>query len=398
MTEYKRIFWLAEAEAFSEEMAQIRHQIHSWPELGNAEFQTSSLIQMKLKELGISTVSGPGTAVRGLLFADGESTEGRRTIGFRADMDALPLEERTGVSWASQRPEIMHGCGHDFHTAALLGAAYVLQNQRARLRGNIQFLFQPDEEGNGGAARMIDAGALEQPFVEAVYGAHVDPGLPAGRIGLRSGAFYAASDMFTIRVTGKSAHGAQPEQGIDALRAAAQMVLQLDQLSSGDAEEKPWGRAVVTAGRLNGGSAGNILAGQAELEGILRSFGKENRRKLKEALQQTVSAIEEESGVRAEIQLRESYPGIVNHEEETETVKRAALTLFGENRISHIRDPLMTTEDFGCFLEQRRGAFFHLGTGGDYPLHHPSFCPPDWLLPHLAALYCQIAEEEGIIR
>lgn len=391
--------WLKEAQMEAEELKKIRHQIHSWPELGNREFQTSAFICQKLEAWGIQRMPSEGTAVCAVLRAEsekgkaGKASAAERVAAFRADMDALPLIEKTAVEWASRRPGIMHGCGHDFHTAALLGAAFLLSKYREELKGTIKFFFQPDEEGEGGAARMIEAGALENPRVEAVFGAHVDPALPAGWIGFRAGAFYAASDMFTVRVEGRSAHGAQPEKGIDALRAAAAMILKLDGLTSRGGEGAPWGRAVVTVGKMAGGSAQNVLADQAEFSGIIRSFGRDNRRRIREAFYQQIHEVKEESGCLAEVLFQESYPGVVNHQQETEFVREAAADFLGRQRTVFIAEPLMTTEDFGYFLQERGGCFFHFGVGGDYPLHHPSFCPADDLLPVLTGFYCKLAED-----
>ena len=387
--------WLKEAVKSAPEMKEIRHQIHSWPELGNEEFQTSALICRNLEQWGIETVKEMGTSVCGILRPEGQGEKektGKGAIALRADMDALPITEKTGVEWASKRSGIMHACGHDFHTAALLEAAFLLSRHRKELEGTIKFFFQPDEEGRGGARRMTEAGLLENPRVEAVFGAHVDPGLPAGWIGVKPGAFYAASDMFTVRVRGKSAHGAQPEKGVDALRAAAAMVWKLDGLTSYREEEAPWGRAVVTVGKIAGGSAGNILADDVEFSGIIRSFGQDNRRRVREAFYDSIRQVEQETGCRCEILFQESYPGVVNHEREADLVRTVSENFLGKDKTVLLSEPLMTTEDFGYFLQERKGCFFHFGVGGEYPLHHPAFYPPDDLLPVLAAFYCRLTE------
>lgn len=372
--------FLAEARRHFAEICRVREEIHRFPELGNSEFKTAETVETFLHDCGIETVRLTETAVMGVL----RGADGGKTVAFRADMDALPICEMTGASFASENKGVMHACGHDVHTAALLGAAKLLSLCRERLRGEVRFLFEPDEEGSGGAARMIAAGALQG--ADAVFGAHVSPELPPCKVGIRFGKFYAASDVFCVTVHGKSAHGAEPEKGIDALSAAAQMIPLLKALPENFSD-----KAVISVGSFQAGTAGNIIADKAEFSGIIRTLGRENRDAVKEAFGKTVLAVAEQNGATADILLRESYGGVVNFDAETEFVRRTAVNCLGEDAVCIIDTPTMTTEDFGCFLDAVPGAFYHIGAGCAAPLHSQEFLPSDDALLTAAALHAAIA-------
>lgn len=378
---------------YSEDIKEIRRTIHRHPELGNDEWHTSELIEAHLQSFGIETQRVLSTAVAGTLRGScgadgGRASDGRSgTVALRADMDALPLYEMTDSRFVSEIPGKMHACGHDVHVAAALGAARLLSNHRDQLKGNVVFLFQPDEEGSGGAERMIKAGCLEH--VDAVFGAHVDPDLPAGVIGIRYGKFYAASDMFKVEVIGVSSHGAQREKGIDALAAAAEMITALLDLPADVTTDK----CVLTVGRMESGTAGNIMPGHAEFEGIIRTLGPETRKAMEDAFFKTVREIAEAKGVKAEISYRKSYPGIVNHDGMTALAERAAVNTFGREKVRRIEEPLMTTEDFGYFLEAVPGCFYHIGAGCPLPLHNPSFLPDEDVAVELAAVHTAVIME-----
>ena len=340
--------WLLEARRLAGEIEELRRAFHRRPELGNREYETAARIEQTLKGCGIATRRLLGTAVVGRL--DGALPG--RTAALRADMDALPLTEATGADFASQIPGVMHACGHDVHLAAVLGAAKLLAARRDRLPGSVVFLFQPDEEGDGGARRLIDAGALAG--VDAVFGAHVSPDLPAGCAGVRYGKFYAASDVFRVVVRGRSAHGAEREKGIDALAAAAQMVgavLALpDRLPEGE-------RGVVSVGTFHSGTAGNIVADAAEFTGIIRTLGPRARERLCADFEAAVGAIAQKRGAQAECRMKRSYPGVVNDDAMTALAQRAMAALLGPDRVCRIAEPTMTTEDFGEYLTQTPGTY-----------------------------------------
>ncbi len=381
---------LTEARAAAEQAALLRRTIHAHPERGNCEIETAALAARTLERLGFEVSRPVGTAVVGLLRGGSPG----KTVALRADMDALPVEEATGLPCASRVPGVMHACGHDMHTAGLLGAAMVLADHREALHGCVKLLFQPDEEGDGGARRMIDAGCMENPHVDAVFGAHVTPDLPAGSVGFRYGKAYAASDMFTVRVLGRGCHGASPHEGVDAVAAGAQMVCALQSIVS--RRVAPTDAAVVTVGAFHGGDAGNVIAETAELKGILRTLGPESRANVRRWFREAVEGVCAATGARAEIELRESYPGVVNDDPSVDFARDVAARLLGRDRVSVIGAPTMGTEDFGEFLRVAPGCFWHLGVrsdapGSGEPLHSPRFTPDEAALLPLVALHSAIA-------
>ena len=377
MTDY-----LALARDLSGELAGLRHAFHREPELGNREFRTAEKIEAYLRACGIPARRLLDTAVVGRL----EGGLPGPCVALRADMDALPLQEATEAPCASQVPGVMYACGHDVHMAAVLGAARLLAGRRETLRGSVAFLFQPDEEGNGGAERMIAAGALQG--VDAVFGAHVSPDLPAGHAAVRYGKFYAASDTFRVTVTGRSAHGAEREKGIDALAAAARMVTAALSLPQALAGEK----SVVSVGTLHAGTAGNILAGSAEFSGIIRTLGPRARAEMRARFEETMNALAKETGASVQCALRASYPGVVNDDAMTRLAEGAARAVLGDGAVRVIEEPTMTTEDFGYFLQAQPGSFYHIGAGCALPLHNPGFLPDDGAAVTGAALHAAVAE------
>ena len=377
MTDY-----LARARAIAADLAALRHALHRCPELGNREVRTAERIEAELNALGIPARRMLDTAVVGTLTGDLPG----KTVALRADMDALPLVEATGADFASENPGCMHACGHDVHMSAALGAARLLAARRESLRGTVVFLFQPDEEGRGGAQRMIEAGALSG--VDAVFGAHVSPDIPLGDVGVRYGKFYAASDTFKIDVRGVGAHAAEREKGVDALGAAADIAMRLIALPKG----MPGERAVVTVGTLHAGTAENALADAAALTGIIRTLGPDARAELKRRFRETVDAALSDWGATAQVELRESYPGVVNDDGMTALAERAARELLGDGHVRVIDAPTMTTEDFGYFLMERPGSFYHIGAGCSLPLHNPAFLPDDGAAVVAAATHCAVIE------
>ena len=372
---------LAEARALAGELSTLRRAFHRQPELGNREFATAARVEAGLQALGIETERLLDTAVLGRLRGGRPGP----CAALRADMDALPLQEATGADFASQTPGVMHACGHDVHMAAALGAARLLAARRESLPGGVVFLFQPDEEGDGGAQRMIAAGGLRG--VDAVFGAHVSPDLPVGSVGVRFGKFYAASDVFRVTVHGRSAHGAEREKGVDALAAAAAMVAAALRLPE-DLDE----RGVVSVGTFQAGTAGNIVADRAEFAGIIRTLGPEARAEMRRRFTGTVARVAAEYGATADCQLRASYPGVVNDDAMTALVERAASALLGPDRVHRIAEPTMTTEDFGYFLMERPGSYYHIGAGCALPLHNAGFLPDERAVVIAAAVHAAVID------
>ena len=382
--------YMKEAGEAAEKAAALYRKLHRYPETGNEEIMTSALVEETLKALDIEVFRPVGTAVVGLL----RGAHPGKTIAFRADMDALPIQEETDLPYKSAIPGKMHACGHDMHTAGLLGAAMVLSKHRAELHGNVKFFFQPDEEDSGGAQRMIQAGCMRDPEVSAVFGAHVDPDLPTGHVGFKYGKAYAASDMFVVTIRGKGCHGASPHDGIDVIAVGAQVISAIQQIVS--RRTSPTDSAVVTVGSFHAGTAGNVIAQEAVLKGILRTLGPEMRAKTRRLFTETVEGICAAMGAEAEVQLRESYPGIVNWDEMVDLAKKAAEEIVGRSNI-HISDkPTMGTEDFGYFIQDVPGAYYKIGVrnpdiGAVHPIHSPKFIVDEEAISIMIGVHAAVA-------
>ena len=372
--------YLSEAAGLQAELFSLREAFHRTPELGNREFKTAERIEHTLRALGLRPRRVLETGVIATLHG---SLPGP-TIALRADMDALPVQETTNAPFASETPGVMHACGHDVHLASVLGAAMLLSRHRHELRGSVRFLFQPDEEGEGGAERMIAAGCMKG--VKAVFGGHVTPDLPAGTVGVRYGKFYAASDTFQIRLFGRAAHGAEREKGVDALEAGAILVQELIRLP----ERLTGERSVVSVGTFRSGTARNVVADEAEITGIMRTLGDEARLTMRSLMRDACRGVANQTDVSVEIQLQKSYPGVINHDAETDHVRRVAGELFGRKNVVVLDLPTMKTDDFGYFLLHRPGVYYHFGAGCDQPLHSPDFLPEAHTVVTGAALHAAV--------
>ena len=376
------IDFLSEAVSLQSFLKVVRQTLHRTPELGNQEFKTSAYLRSILEPLGLIVENPFGTA----LCATLHGTKSGRTVALRADMDALAVTEETGAEFSSQIPGVMHACGHDIHMTAAVGAAMLLATHRKALCGSVRFLFQPDEEGCGGAQRFVDAGCLHG--VDAVFGAHVSPELPLGSVGIRYGKFYAASDTFSITIRGKSAHGAEPEKGIDALQAAAQLAARLVSLRGALNGE----RCAVTVGTLQAGTAINVVADTAQLTGILRTLGPDSRVRMRTLVTDTAAEIAAQTGTQIDVQLCASYPGIVNDDGASRLVHEIAIQLLGKPCVAVLQQPTLMTEDFGYYLSAAYGCFYHVGAGCSAPLHSPQFLPDIRAAVTAAALHATVLE------
>ena len=378
--------FLQEASGIAAGMIDIRRRIHRRPEPGRREVQTAALVEDELRALGLSPRRAAGTGVT----ADITGMLPGPVVALRADMDALPIRESTGLPYASENDGWMHACGHDLHTAALLGAARLLCARRGQLRGTVRLLFQPDEENDGGAERMIAEGCMNG--VSAVFGAHCAPELPCGTVAFCPGKAYAASNPFDIIVHGRSAHGAEPHLGTDAVSAAAAVVTALHSIV--DRELDPFEPAVITIGRFQAGSARNVIADEARLSGILRCFGPQMRARLTERVRAIAEGTARAHGAEAEVSFVWGYGGIINDPGATRFARETAGSLLGPEQVTDY-PPTLTTEDFGFFLDKAPGTFWHLGVGrpgtGCTPLHTPTFDPDEDALVPAAALHAQIA-------
>lgn len=375
------IDWLKEAEAEKDFLKNCYEDFHRHPELGNEEYRTTEKLAAYLKEMGLEVHKPLETGCVAELKGNGD-----QTVCFRADIDALPIQEETGVPYASENT-YMHACGHDVHMTALLGAARLLSRHKDELKGNVRFLFQKDEEGEGGAEALIEKGALDG--VQAVFGCHVNPALPAGTIGIRYGRFYAAAMKYDVTVHGRSAHGAEPEKGIDALYAGSLLAIRLKQLT-GNYEGT---RCVVTTGSFHAGKVRNILCDEAVLSGIIRTPGLDLRKVLKNKFFETVQAVQDETGTEIDPVLIEGYPGVENEARCTAFTEETARNLLGDAHVVRLKEPTMTTEDFGYYLQKVPGCFFHMGVNSAYPLHNSHMCPDESALPVLSAFEADLLSQ-----
>ncbi|MBQ7576821.1 MAG: amidohydrolase [Synergistaceae bacterium] len=369
--------FLQEAENLRAKLLGIRKEFHKIPEIGNHEFKTADLIEHYLDEAGITHKRVLNTGI----IAKLEGVHPGKNSALRTDIDALPINESTNCEFASQNPGFMHACGHDVHMTGVLGAAMILARNRENLSGSVTFLFQPDEEGDGGAQRMIDLGALEN--VDAVFGAHVDPALKAGDIGIKYGNFYASSGMFNINVIGKSSHGAQRDKGIDAIEAASHLVIELLKMNQPG--------HVVTVGKFESGTVRNILAGEAELLGIVRTFGVDQREKMCDEVKKLSQEIPAKFGAKSECEIISSAPGVINDNDKLNSfVEKIARETLGSEHVKIIESPTMISEDFGCFIMAKTGCFYHIGAESDYPLHSDKFLPKDDAIITASAIHSAV--------
>jgi len=370
-------------------MRAWREAFHREPELSNHELRTREKVVAALEELGVpSTTFGSFTGVLGSLGA------GRKgpVVAVRADMDALPVTEATGLPYTSTIPGAMHACGHDVHMACALGAAAILGENGTRAPGPVKFLFQPaEEEGHrGGALPLLDRGVFDRPKVDYVIGQHVTPELPVGSIGWRAGPVYAAADDFLIRVHGRGSHAGYPHLGRDPIVVASEVVLGLQTLVS--RERNPTDPAVVTVGQIHGGTRHNVIPDEVWLEGTVRTLDPATRRSTEAALKRRVRGIAQSHGVRVSVRYRHGYPATVNPPGATRAIVVGLTQEFGAGALTELDAPAMGAEDFSRYLERVPGTFLKLGAGdppGATSLHTPRFAPPDeTMVVGAAALAC----------
>lgn len=358
-----------ECENALEAIVKIRRELHRFPEIGNSELRTTEVIMNCLDKWGVKYERLLETGV----VATVEGEKDGKTAALRADIDALPVNENTDLSFSSENEGMMHACGHDIHTAILLGTAKILSKNRDKFRGRVKLIFEPDEELLGGAERLIEKGAMTD--VDCIFGLHLRPELPKGHVQLKYGKSYAAADVFEVDVIGKSVHGAEPQKGIDALLIASYIVTALQSVVSRNLA--PTESAVLSVCTFNAGTVCNQIAGKATFGGIMRSLGKETREKLKSLLVSVSKGIAQSMGAECEVRIRESYPGITNDEKMTAFLKECAEDILGKENVSVSDTPLMTSEDFGFYLDQAPGSFYHVGCECDYPLHSDRFNPDE---------------------
>lgn len=371
------------------EFVSLRRDIHSHPELAFEEHRTAALVADKLEAWGYQVERGiGGTGVVGTLVRGG----GARRLGLRADMDALPVDEATGAAWSSRRPGLMHACGHDGHTAMLLAAARHLAEQ-GRFDGTLVLIFQPAEEGGGGALRMIADGLFDRYPCDAVFAMHNMPGIAQGRLVLREGPTMASSDYATITLTGHGGHGAMPQHATDPVVAAASLVMALQTVVSRNVD--PLQTAVVTVGALNAGRANNVIPGTATLELSVRALDRDVRALLERRIKALAAAQAESFGVAAQVNWRSGYAVLVNTAPETALAREVAVELLGAEQVTLQGPPLTASEDFAFMLERVPGSYLFIGNGdgpGHCMVHSPGYDFNDDNVAVGSAFWVRLAE------
>jgi amidohydrolase len=379
---------LNRAAEMQEEVAGWRRHLHSRPEILYELHETSAFVAAKLREFGCDeVVTGLGrTGVVGIIRG---SRPGRTTVGLRADMDALPLAEITGKPYASTVPGAMHACGHDGHTAMLLGAARYLAETR-NFAGSVAVIFQPAEEGGAGALAMMNDGLLDRFGIDRVFGMHNMPGIPLGQFAIRPGPIMAATAEFEVSVHGRGGHAAMPHGTVDPIVAASQMVASLQTIVSRSTD--PIDSLVVSVTKFHSGDAHNIIPEMAQFAGTIRTLRKEVASHAFERLRALCEGIAAGHGARAEIMIDANYPVTFNHAVETEFATEIARQVAGPANVMTDIPPLMGGEDFSYMLEARPGAFIFVGNGDSANLHNPAYDFNDEAIAHGVSYWVRLAE------
>lgn len=379
---------LNRAAEMQEEVAAWRRHLHENPELLFDVHQTSAFVAEKLKSFGCDVVeTGIGkTGVVGII--KGTLGEGP-TIGMRADMDALPILESSGKPWASKVPGKAHSCGHDGHTAMLLGAAQYLCETR-RFAGSVAVIFQPAEEGGGGGLAMVQDGMMDKFGIREVYGLHNAPNIPLGDFAIRKGGIMAAADTFEIIVKGKGSHAAQPHLSVDPVLTAAYIIVALQAIAS--RETDPLKSVVVSVTTVHGGDAYNVIPMDVKLTGTVRTLDPEVREMAAKRVVEVAQGTALAHGAVAEVNYELGYPVTVNHPHETEFAASVAADVSGQTKVEDDMPPKMGAEDFSYMLEARPGAFIFLGIGDNANLHHPAYDFNDEAIPYGISYWVTLAE------
>lgn len=379
------------AKSLQPHLESLWKEFHAHPEVSGREEQTSARVLAELQAIGgyeiRTNVNGHG------LLAELKGKKPGPWIALRADMDALQITEETGLACASQNNGVMHACGHDAHTTMLLGAARLLAERKSELAGGVRLIFQPAEEmcPTGGSRGMMEAGALEG--VQSVYGLHVWPEIPVGCVGLKAGPLMAASDHFSVLITGKPSHGAQPHEGVDALMAGIQFASAVQTIVSRNAD--PQEAIVVTLGCFHAGTRYNIVPGSCEIEGTCRTFRADMREMAERRLNEVLQGVCNAMGCTGTMNYEHGYCATVNDPEKVEVVRKAVAELFGPEHAVTIQTPSMCAEDFAFYLTEKPGAFVWMGAGTPgapvWPLHNCHFVPDADVLWHGSALLARLA-------
>lgn len=381
MTEIEQI------NTFMDELVAIRRDLHANPELGMEEYRTAEIVARYLESYGVEVHRGVGgTGVVGVL----RSGNGSRSIGLRADMDALPMSEMTDHSFRSTVAGKMHACGHDGHTTMLLGAARHLATTRS-FNGTVNFIFQPGEEGCGGALAMLEDGLFDRFPCDAIFGMHNQPGIDVGSFRIAPGAIAAGGGFFDITVTGKGTHAATAEDGTDSVLTACHIVTALQSIVSRNLP--PQEASVLSVTRISGGDAYNVIPQQATIAGTARFFSRETGQFMEQAMKRVAQGVAAGFGATAELDFRLIFAPTVNDPVQTGIMANAAAAIVGEDKVDLNLKPELGSEDFSFMLEKVPGAYILLGNGEGHSLHHPSYGFNDDCIPYGAALYSRLASQ-----
>ena len=371
------------------EIAEWRHDIHAHPELLFDVHRTAATVADKLKAFGCDEVV-PGIGRTGVVgVIRGKRGQGEKVIGLRADMDALPIEEATGVPYKSTVPGKMHACGHDGHTAMLLGAAKYLAETR-NFSGTAVLVFQPAEEGGGGGREMVKDGLMERFGVQEVYGMHNYPGLPIGQFGIRTGPLMASADTVSIEIEGVGGHAARPQLSVDTVLVGAQIINQIQSIVARNVD--PLKAAVISICVFQAGTTDNVIPQTAHLRGTARALAPDVRDLLEKRLHEVVEGTARLYGAKAKLTYRRGYPVLKNHEQQTSFAASIASEIVGANRVDTDFPPVMGAEDFSYMLEARAGAFIFVGNGDSAGLHHPAYNFNDDVIPVGTSYWVRLVE------
>ncbi|THV37600.1 amidohydrolase [Rhizobium rosettiformans W3] len=371
------------------EVLATRHHLHRFPEIGLSEFKTSDYVAEQLTALGYEVTRGLAKTGVVATLRNGSS---ERSIGIRADFDALPILEETGLPYASEIPGVMHACGHDGHTAMLLGAAKILAERR-NFDGVIHLIFQPAEENFGGARIMIEDGLFDRFPCDAVFALHNDPDIPFGHFALREGPIMAAVDECKITVNGRGGHGAEPQSTADPIVCGASIVMALQTIVSRNIH--PLDPTVITVGGFHAGAASNVIPERAEMVLSIRSFDPDVRDQLERRIRAVAEGQAASYGMGVTIDYQRGYDPTINHKDETDFVRDLAVSFAGQDKVYDLPRPMMGSEDFAYMLAKRPGTYFFLGTQrtpDDPPLHHPRYDFNDDILPVGTTFWVELAE------
>lgn len=373
------------AQNIESQLVAWRRDFHRFPEIAFQEERTSQVLRTILEGLGLEVTLLARTGLRARL----KGQSGGKCVALRADIDALPIQEEGGKEYTSQNPGAMHACGHDGHMAVALGAAKILAQLKDSFTGEVVFLFQPSEERPPGGARpMVEEGALEG--VDAIFGLHFWQSLPTGKVGMVKGPMMAQTGDFDLTVKGKGGHGSMPQQTVDPIVVASQIVVSLQSVISRSVD--PLKPAVLSFGTIQGGTIYNIIPEQVSLSGTIRTFDPEVHELVEKRMREIVEKTCQAFGAEADLDFKRGYPAVVNHPEMVEFAEKVTEKTLGEGRLAQI-DPVMGGEDFAYFLQKVPGAFmfFGMGDGMEHPHHHPCFDMDEKALPEAALLMTSLA-------